>query len=686
MRRRLARCAALATALAFAWPLPIAAQAPAAQPPSAAQPASPAGEPAPASAPAAGVPAPADAASAPAPAGAASAPRLSEEERARRRAAREAPMRAQWQLIINAPDPLRELLMRHLDVARFRSELASETTSLRELTRLVGAAPAQAHRLLETEGYFGAQVNAQLVATGAPRPGEAAEPADTSTEAPAAMPVVRIDVVPGPIATVQRLTIEVQGALQERAAAGDDAARELIEKLNNDWPLKAGRPFRQADWTAAKNGVLTQLRAEAYPLANWVGTGAQVDPQTHQVRIFVVADSGPHFRFGPLRIEGLSRYGESAVSHLAPFHAGAPYSEKGLLDFQERLAKANLFDSVSVSIEPDESNAAAVPVLVRLRELPAQQAMVGIGVSSDTGPRITLEHLHRRVFGWDWQAKTKIELGRKRRVLQSDFTSHAQPGAYRNLVSAGISKEVANEVTIDLQKARVGRTQETDHIERLYYLEWQEAKTSVGGVPSGAGALTGNYEWVWRSLDSNLLPTQGLAASARAGAGRSFIPTGVSGEVAGWFTRATGRLTLYRPIGKWYSQMRIEAGEVFARDNVAIPYTLLFRAGGDNSVRGYAYQSLGPPRGPGGVAVGGRVMATGSVELARPVLERLPAWWGAVFIDAGNAAPSWTSLSLAVGYGVGVRWRSPVGPLSLDLAYGKDARKLRLHFNVGVVF
>ena len=306
--------------------------------------------------------------------------------------------------------------------------------------------------------------------------------------------------------------------------------------------------------------MLTRLRADAYPLAHWIGTGAQVDPQTHQVRIFVVADSGAHFRFGPLRIEGLSRYRESAVSHLAPFDAGAPYSEKGLLDFQERLAKANLFDSVSVSIEPDESNAAAVPVLVRVREMQAQQALVGIGASADSGPRITLEHLHRSVFGLDWLAKSKIELGRVRRALQFDFTSHAQPAGYRNLLSAEISQEIADDVTTDLQKLRVGRARDTEHIERLYYLEWQEAKTSVGGVPSGAGALTGNYEWVWRSLDSNLLPTRGLGVSLKAGAGRSFIPTGVSGEDAGLFARATGRLTLYQPIGAWYSQSRIEAG------------------------------------------------------------------------------------------------------------------------------
>ena len=139
-----------------------------------------------------------------------------------------------------------------------------------------------------------------------------------------------------------------------------------VDKLKSEWPLKPGKPFRQADWTAAKNGTLTRLRADAYPLANWIGTGAQVDPKTHEVRIFVVADSGPHFRFGPLRIEGLSRYGEDAVRTWRLSMPAQPYSEKGLLDFQERLAKARLFDSVSVSIEPDAGNAAAVPVLVRL--------------------------------------------------------------------------------------------------------------------------------------------------------------------------------------------------------------------------------------------------------------------------------------------------------------------------------
>ncbi|MEO8312502.1 MAG: BamA/TamA family outer membrane protein, partial [Caldimonas sp.] len=109
-----------------------------------------------------------------------------------------------------------------------------------------------------------------------------------------------------------------------------------------------------------------------------------------------------------------------------------------------------------------------------------------------------------------------------------------------------------------------------------------------------------------------------------------------------------------------------------------------FRAGGDNSVRGYGYRTLGPTI--NGAVVGGRVLMTGSVELEHALLDRLPALLGAVFVDAGNAADRWNRLHPVFGYGVGLHYRSPVGPLRLDLAYGQDVRQLRLHLSVGVAF
>jgi translocation and assembly module TamA len=115
-----------------------------------------------------------------------------------------------------------------------------------------------------------------------------------------------------------------------------------------------------------------------------------------------------------------------------------------------------------------------------------------------------------------------------------------------------------------------------------------------------------------------------------------------------------------------------------------VPDSLRFRAGGDDSVRGYAYRSLGPVK---GTAVGsGDALVTASVELARPISASLPQFWGAVFVDAGRAADSLQGLKPALGYGVGLRWRSPVGPLRLDLAHGQETGENRLHFSLGIAF
>ena len=89
---------------------------------------------------------------------------------------------------------------------------------------------------------------------------------------------------------------------------------------------------------------------------------------------------------------------------------------------------------------------------------------------------------------------------------------------------------------------------------------------------------------------------------------------------------------------------------------------------------------------PDGAVGSGNVLATASVEVARPISARLPSLWGAVFVDAGNAANTVGELKPAVGYGLGVRWRSPVGPLRVDWAWARETGKGRLHFSVGIAF
>ncbi len=101
-------------------------------------------------------------------------------------------------------------------------------------------------------------------------------------------------------------------------------------------------------------------------------------------------------------------------------------------------------------------------------------------------------------------------------------------------------------------------------------------------------------------------------------------------------------------------------------------------------MRGYGYQSLGVQQ--GGAISGARYVTTGTLEIDHWLAPRWPQWGVAAFVDAGNAANTFAQLSPVVGYGVGARWRSPVGTLDLDVAHGVQNGTTRIHFSLGVSF
>jgi translocation and assembly module TamA len=148
------------------------------------------------------------------------------------------------------------------------------------------------------------------------------------------------------------------------------------------------------------------------------------------------------------------------------------------------------------------------------------------------------------------------------------------------------------------------------------------------------------------------------------------------------FVRGYARGVLYRPLSATSTVvLRAELGALASRDKRGVPATYLFRAGGDQSVRGYGFQQLGVRSGD--AITGGRYLLTGSAEYQYWFK---PRWGAAVFYDAGNAADTIRDLKPRAGYGVGARWRSPVGPINVDLAYGQAVHKARLHFSLGFSF
>jgi translocation and assembly module TamA len=579
---------------------------------------------------------------------------------------------ARWTLDIQAPDDLKELLSSYLDLARLQRETLNGqplSITLAELRRLVASIPDQAQALLDAEGYFAAQVRVVV------------EEPDASAAASAPQRV-RVLVTPGARATVRDTRFFFEGALDQLLQDEDPATIALRDRIQAAWGLAPGATFTQGAWSSSKNSTLAQLRADGFPLATWSGTSATVDAGQSSVRLLLVADSGPLFHFGEVEVRGLAYHSLGAVLNVAPFKPGERYQERMLLDWQERLQKLNLFENIFVSADPDPAAPGVAPVRVSLRELPLQTATLGLGISSDTGPRATVEHLHRNLMALDWLARTKAQWGSKESRLQLDLSSHPWPGRRRGLVSGEWSRTLDSFDSLTVsQRLRVGRLREGERMERTAYVEWLRSSVEdrAGARLSDATALSLTSQWIVRRVDNQILPTQGYTALVQVTGGRSYSAL----QDAGWFGRWYSRVNAYQPLGSdWHLSARAELGHVWAADQVSVPDTLLFRAGGDESVRGYAFRSLGVP--VDGAVIGGRSLYTASVELAHP-LPRLPkSFLGAVFVDVGDVANRFGDLNANTGYGLGLRWRSPVGALRLDMAYGSQVQSWRLHFSVGI--
>ncbi|MGB8242200.1 MAG: BamA/TamA family outer membrane protein, partial [Azonexus sp.] len=484
--------------------------------------------------------------------------------------------------------------------------------------------------------------------------------------------VVRISVDPGPRTVIAAVDVAVDGPL----------AAKKRQELIAGWTLPVGQPFRQQDWNSAKQQVLSRLLAENHAGARLMDSQATIDPATREARLMARYDSGPAFRFGELRIEGLERYAPSLVErHNRSVRPGAPYREADLIALQTALQSTPQFRSVLVSIDrdtpPDADGVVTAPVTVRLSERPAHRLSFGAGISSNTGARVETVFQTADLFGQAWGLNTGLRIEQKKQTAFADIIFPPDAAQRRN--SVGVMAQATDIQGLRTERIAIGGQQAwtRGEVETRLSLTWQDERLEPDGAPDSINrALVPNAAWTWRHVDDPFNTRDGIVLQGQVGAASKAILSTQN------FIRLYGRFQQFFPVGERDTvTLRGEIGYTIAPSRDGIPQEYVFRTGGTNTVRGYSFESLGVQ--DGSAIVGGRYMTTLSTEYTHWLD---PRWGIAAFVDAGNAVDDLTDVSLAVGYGLGARWRTPAGPIAVDVAYGQRSESVQLHFSLAIPF
>jgi translocation and assembly module TamA len=577
-------------------------------------------------------------------------------------AAAETAGRPSFDVAIRAPGQVRSLLERHLELLRYREVSDLDDA---ELARLISLTERDVRELVATLGYFSPEVSISRE----PGPGPA--------------PTIVVAVDPGQAAAVSDVAIDFEGDI---ARTSDHDALLQREEIRSGWRLPVGRAFTQATWDDAKAQAVRQLVARRYPAGRISYSLADIDAPA-RAHLGIRLDSGPLFRLGAMQVSGVERYDPVLVPRLARLPPGSIYDQERVLQAQLRLASSGYFDSAFILVDP-ESDPNAAPPQVTVREAPLQKIVLGVGLTTDSGPRLSVEHTHNRMPLLGWRAVTKLQVDRKTPFAQTEWTAIPDEHGWRWATLGRVERlDDGNLITYG-QRLRFGRLRSEEHIDRNVYAQYDRATVQTEtGAPvtsqeSGAGsALSVNYVWTGRYFDSVTLPSRGYGLGLELGGGVT-----LAGD-RNVFQRTVFRWLSLRPLREGRLQLRAEAGAVLARASARVPSTQLFRTGGDTTVRGYAYRAIGVAL-PGGQVGPGRYEAVGSVEWQRPIRRGgLPTNFESVlFIDTGGVSDRLRDLRFSTGAGAGVRWKSPVGPVEAALAWGFKPRKLRLHMSVGFVF
>ena len=438
-----------------------------------------------------------------------------------------------------------------------------------------------------------------------------------------------------------------------------------IEKLLTDFPIHQGDIFSSERYEQAKQLLLATAIAQGYLSAYFSQHTILINRKSYTAHITLILNRGPRYYFGPIIFQQ-SILKDSLLRRYIPFKIGDPYSSSQLLSLQENLNNSGYFNNVS--IDDVKTQKQALPIIFKLTPRPSQRCTAGIGYSADLGIRGTL----------GWESRYLNKSGHRLNII-SQFSkiqnslqmTYRIPGKHPNTdnynINYAIVRKKLTQVVSTTQQLGIANIAQWRGWQRNLFLNYQiERFNYLNSKTTKAHLLTPGINFSRSRFDNAHFALHGYRLNLRLqGADQhllsntSFLQTQLQGKyILSW--NQNSRLLL-----------RGDMGYTLTSNLSDFPPSLLFYAGGSQSLRGYAYQSLGP----------GRYLMLGSVEYQHRLINN---FYGAIFFDAGNAVNNFP-LNLQKGAGLGLVWLSPLGPMEVTAgkALNLPGRPIRLQFTMG---
>lgn len=475
----------------------------------------------------------------------------------------------------------------------------------------------------------------------------------------------RIQVQPGEVVRIGNMALQISG----------DAERDpVFSRIVQRPSLQPGKPLNHGEYERLKQDLERLALERGYLEARFKTRQLRVDPAAGTADIRLHFESGPRYRVSRLNLQQ-DTYDPELLERYLTLREGDPYDSGKLNAMQRALNDSGYFERVSVRPDLAGATDGDIRVDVELEPRKATAYRFGIGVATDTGPRLSAAYERRRINRYGHRLSLSSQLSPADSSLKAEYlipynTPHTQQigleAAYRHEDTAAA---LSDSYILGLRElgSRGGWNE-------VRALEWISEESDIDGQVVDATLLVPSITWSRTRADDRMRPKKGhrLNLSLRGAVSALLSDTSFFQASAGfkWINRlGSGRLLLRGEVGL----TEVQAFE-------KLPASYRFFAGGDQSVRGYEYRSLAP-RDSNGRVEGGRYLLSGGIEYEHPVTKD---WSVAAFVDAGDAFDS-LNTDLRRSLGIGVRWQSPVGPVRLDLAFPSDTREddFRIHFSMG---